>query len=376
MRFSAFINDNLAAIEAEWESFARTMIVSTPMSGPALRDHCREILLAIAVEMETAQTDEEQSAKSKEMMQLAGAPGNAATVHGSLRQLAGFDLMQLVGEFRAMRASVLALWNRTEAAGAKKPALEEFTRFNEALDKALAESVESYSSDVAASRDMFLAVLGHDLRSPLSVIDMSAKLLGKPELPQPAREQTVMRIRRASKEMNRLITDLLEYTRTRLGSGIPIQRSACDLGALCEEAVDGMRASDPQQPFELHLSGDLKVQADAPRLQQILSNLLHNAVQHGSRRAPVSLSAFGEEEAVLLKIANAGKPIPPDALQAIFEPLVQVKGPASEPSRRSGSSLGLGRFIVRQIVLGHEGTITVESSAEAGTVFTIRLPRS
>ena len=375
MRFSAFIKDNLDAIGAEWESFARTMLVSTPLSDLALRDHCREILLAIADEMETAQTDEEQSAKSKEMTQPTGSPENAAADHGTLRQLEGFDLLQLVGEFRAMRASVLALWNRSDAVDAGRPALEEFTRFNEALDKALAESVESYSTNVGSSRDMFLAVLGHDLRSPLSVIDMSTKLLDKPELPAAAREQSVMRIRRASKDMGRLITDLLDFTRTRLGSGIPIERAACDLGTICEEAVDGIRASDPQQPFELHLSGDLNVQADAPRVQQILSNLLHNAVQHGSRRAPVSLSAFGEEDAVVLKIANAGKPIPADALQAIFEPMVQVPGPAAEAGQRSGTSMGLGLFIVRQIVLGHHGTITVDSAADTGTVFTVRLPR-
>lgn len=375
MRFSDFIKDNLDAIVAEWENFARTFSVAMPLSDRALRDHCREILLAIAEEMETSQTDAEQSAKSKEMTLPAGAPENAATVHGALRQLAGFDLMQLVGEFRAMRASVMALWQASPAAGAGPAALLEITRFNEALDKSLAESVERYSTDVAASRDMFLAVLGHDLRSPLSVIAMSGKLLGEPGLAPVRRDQAVLRMQRASRNMSRLINDLLEFTRTRLGPGIPIERAACDLRPLCEAAVDSIQTSEPQHAFELQLAGDLRLQGDAARIEQMLSNLLHNAVQHGSPQSPVLLRASGEAEAVLLDITNRGRPIPPDALQAVFEPLVQLQGGSAPAGERSRTSMGLGLYIVREIVTGHGGTIRVQSTAEAGTVFSIRLPR-
>jgi signal transduction histidine kinase len=99
--------------------------------------------------------------------------------------------------------------------------------------KALAQSVQRYSSEVAASRDMFLAVLGHDLRAPLSGINMSVMLLAKPGLSDAARLQTAARIKRASRNMNRLITDLLEYTRSRLGAGIPIDPAECDLGPVC-----------------------------------------------------------------------------------------------------------------------------------------------
>ena len=244
------------------------------------------------------------------------------------------------------------------------------------MDKALAQSVQRYSSEVAASRDMFLAVLGHDLRGPLSGINLSAMVLAKPGLSDAARQQAAARVKRASRDMNRLITDLLEYTRTRLGAGIPIDRTACDLGPVCEASLEDTRAGNPEQQFVQRMSGDLNLQADAARLQQALSNLLSNAVQHGNRQSPVSLTADGEVDAIVLKVCNAGDPIPADALQAIFEPLVQAPNASSEAHERSKTSLGLGLFIVREIVLAHDGTISVESSTAAGTVFTIRLPRA
>lgn len=375
MRFSAFILDNLDAIVAEWETFAKTLLPAAHMTPLALRDHCREILLAVADDMETRETVEERAAKSKGWTESTATPDTAATAHGALRQLSGFDLVQLVAEFRALRASTLALWQRAKGMEAGS-AFEENVRFNEAIDKALAESVKSYSGNVDASRDMFLAILGHDLRGPLSGISMASSLLGRSDLSETSRQQAVGRIKRASFEMSRLITDLLEYTRSRLGAGIPVELARCDLGPVCEEAIESIRGARPEQKFRVQLSGDLSTQADAPRLQQVLSNLLNNAVQHGDREAGVTLLAEGERDAVVLKVCNAGKPIPPDALTAIFEPLVQVTSSSSGAlDERSKTSLGLGLFIVREIVLGHKGTISVTSTAEEGTVFRIRLPR-
>ena len=376
MRFSTFIKDNVDAIVADWEAFARKLPSAQAMSTLALRDHSRLILLAIAGDMERRQSDEERAAQSEEIVPTPASATTAAAEHGAMRQLAGFDLVQLFAEFRALRASVMAFWYRSEAPSAGRASVDEVMRFNEGMDKAMAESVQRYSSDVAASRDMFLAVLGHDLRGPLSGIDMSTMLLAKPGLSDAARQQAALRIKRASKEMNRLITDLLEYTRTRLGAGIPIDRSACDLGPVCEESLESIRAGYPEQQFVQQMSGDLIIQADAPRIQQALSNLLSNAVQHGSRHSPIRLSAEGDADAVVLKVSNEGDPIPADALQAIFEPLVQAPSASSEAHERSRTSLGLGLFIVREIVLGHGGTITVQSAADSGTVFTIRLPRT
>lgn len=376
MKFSAFIKDNLDAIVADWEAFARSLPAGQTMSALALRDHSREILLAIAGDMEIRQSDQERAEQAQDIVPTEASTASAAAEHGALRQMAGFDLVQLFAEFRAMRASVMAFWQRSEGAEPGSSSIEEIARFNEGMDKALAQSVQRYSSEVAASRDMFLAVLGHDLRGPLSGIDLSAMLLAKAGLADAARQQAAARIKRASRDMNRLITDLLEYTRTRLGAGIPIDRSVCDLGPVCEASLEDIRAGNPEQQFVQRMSGDLILQADAARMRQALSNLLSNAVQHGNRRSPVSLTADGEVDAIVVKVCNSGDPIPSGALQAIFEPLIQAPNASSEVHERSRTSLGLGLFIVREIVLAHGGSITVESSVAAGTVFTIRLPRA
>ncbi len=376
MRFSTFIRNNLAAIIADWDAFARTLLpAARTMSSAALRDHSREILLAISSDMERRQTEAQRSAKSMRMESDDTAPESAAATHGELRHLEGFDLLQLVGEFRAMRASVLALWRRSAMDMTGDAAIEEIIRFNEALDQALAESVDSYSARVDVSRDMFMAVLGHDLRGPLSGIAMTGLLLSKPAMSEESRLHAAARIGRASMAMNRLITDLLEFTRSRLGAGIPIEKSACELCRLCEEAVDAVRASHPETHVDLLTSGDLRIEADAPRLQQVLSNLLSNAIQHGDRCQPISLTVNGGPDDIVIRVANAGNPISPDALQVIFEPLVQAPSDVSDLDERSKTSLGLGLYIVREIVRGHDGDITVQSSADAGTEFSIRLPR-
>ena len=307
MRFSAFIEGHLDEIVLDWEAFASTRLPSArTMSRLALQDHGRAILLAIAKDMETGQSEAERSTKSKGAELVVGAPQTAAATHGVLRQLSGFDLAQLVGEFRAMRASVLSLWRRQPSANQGQSAIEEIARFNEGMDQALAESVDSYSKGVEGSREMFLAILGHDLRGPLSGIQLSNQLLARPGLSEEARLKTALRIGRATREMSLLITDLIEFTRTRLGSGIPIERMACDLKKVCEEAIEAIQTSHPDRRFVLRTESGLTMQGDAPRLQQALSNLLNNAVQHGDPAAPISLSAIGDERVIVLAVANAG----------------------------------------------------------------------
>src|SRR4051794_17467547 len=253
MKFSAFIRHNLEEIVHEWETFARTIPAGRSMSRLALRDHCRAMLCAIADDMDTAQTEQERKDKSKDLAPTS-IDESAAESHGTLRHTAGFDLPQLFAEFRALRASVLSLWSRSEASRVPGQGIEEVTRFNEGLDQALAESVERFSANLAASRDMFLGVLGHDLRAPLSTISVSNRALSEPDLDPSTRQQASARVARSVKSMNRLITDLLDYTRSRLGAGIPIARATCDVGRICREAIDGMKGSYPGHRFELSTS--------------------------------------------------------------------------------------------------------------------------
>lgn len=373
MRFSAFIKDNLGAIVDEWEAFARTLRPSAnDMSVPALRNHAREMLLAIAADMETSQTRKERSDKSKCMELETGMPESAASAHGALRQLAGFDLVQLFGEFRAMRASVLAMWRRSDPTIDGPGAIEEIARFNEGIDQALAESVDRYSTDIAT----FLAVIGHDLRSPLWAIQGTSELLAAQNVSDATRQEAMRRITRSAKVMGRLIGDLLEYTGTQLGRGIPVQRSLCDMGAVCEEALEVMQAAYPQQEFVHRRSGDLQFQADGTRLQQVLANLLNNAVHHGGQLTPITMTVDGEADEIVVTVTNAGKPIPPAALHSIFEPLLQVPVDKSQPHKAPYTGLGMGLFIVREIVQRHQGSVEVKSTEATGTVFTVRLPRA
>ena len=393
MNLSAFISSNLDAIVDEWEVFAKTLLpVAGTMSSLALRDHCREILLATAADMQTLETESERATKAQGNAPQDAQADAAATAHGTLRHLSGFDLVQLVAEFRALRASVLALWSRRNSASlAVEPEaeaevrvkvkvsthdseVEQIMRFNEAIDQALAASVESYSMAVTTSRDMFLAVLGHDLRSPLQAINMTGRLLLKPELSDAARHVAAMRIERCSTAMGLLISDLLEFTRTRLGSGIPLARTDCDLGAICTTVLETIRAGHPDQVFDAQIAGDLVISADAIRLHQVLLNLLSNAVQHGDRNKAISLTATGGGDVIEVCVTNFGRPIPEAALQTIFEPLVRAPSPEADLHEQSKSSLGLGLFIVREIVDGHGGLVTVQSSEDAGTMFTVRLP--
>jgi signal transduction histidine kinase len=365
---SGFIDQHMDEIVAEWEVFARTLLPAAgTMPALALRDHAKPILQTIAREIERGQAGAQPLDPSVE--------GTPAAAHGALRHLSGFNLLQLGSEYRALRASVIKLW-RSHLSREHHDALDDLTRFNESVDQALAESTASYADELARSRDTFLAILGHDLRSPLSAVSMSGHYLsragtlaGKHEL------RAVARIQRGAAKMDVMIKDLLEYTKTRLGRGIPIAREPCHIGRICEAAIEEMRSAHPGRAFRLGVSGELTGAFDGARLDQVFANLLNNAVQHGAEDSPVILEAEGGPDVISVQVKNFGPAIPADALQVIFNPLVQLPAQAPRPGAPRSTSLGLGLFIARQIVQGHGGSLEVESSDTDGTIFTARLPR-
>src|SRR5436853_4064559 len=310
MRLAQFITENLEELLVEWEAFATTLVASgQTMTSLALRDHAKQILQAIAQDIEEGQSDLEQAYKSKGYVRIADATRTAAMTHGALRHLAGFDLRQLAAEYRALRASVLRLWLKRGAGG--ENAFYQMTRFNEAIDQALAESISNYSDEVACSRDTFLAILGHDLRSPLAAIANSSLYLRSPGLlPPGAALDAAKRIDRGSAKMSAMIRDLLEYTRTRLGRAIPISPEAVSMEQICALAFDEIRAAHPERIFKLETSGDLEGQFDSARLQQVLSNLLNNALQHGARNQPITLSAYSEAHRITVQVKNHGREFP------------------------------------------------------------------
>ena len=373
MRLSLFITQHLESILVEWEAFARTQEPSaTHMSSLALRDHAKLILTTIATEIETEQTPHQQREKSHGLAPEVFGESAAAT-HGTLRQLSGFSLIQLTAEFRALRATVLRLWLPNLSAVTATTA-SDMVRFNEAIDQALAESVVTYSKRAGAARDTFLAILGHDLRSPLATITLAGAYLSSSVLDPEKSREVGKKVQRGAASMTSMVNDLLEYARVQLDGEIPIAAEMMDVTEICQPALENARAVHPACPFEFSASGDLRARFDRHRMQQVLSNLLNNAAQYRDQSAPVRMAAVGERDAVVVTVQNFGQLIPPEARQAIFDPLVRL--PEDDGGNgRSLRSIGLGLFIAREITAGHGGTLEVESDAQHGTVFTARIPR-
>jgi signal transduction histidine kinase len=372
VHLASFISDHMEDILAEWEAFARTLSpAADTMDALALRDHARLMLEAIAKDIQTAQTPEQQERKSKGLAPVFRGAATAAASHGALRHSVGFDLRQLVAEFRALRATVLRLWIRHERYGDAQGA-DEIARFNEAIDQALAESVDSYSQELAHSRDTFLAILGHDLRSPLNALFGVMRILEEPRS-EAQRADALAAGTRSVSTMSAMIRDLLEYTRTRLGKGIPIAPAPASLESTCRTALKEVSLAYPQTGFRFEAEGTLDGVFDSGRMHQVVANLLNNAVQHGLRGRPISMIARGDAGTLSLAVTNEATPIAPEQLQVMFDPLVRLSDGRADPARES--NLGLGLFIAKEIVVAHGGSIDVTSDAEAGTTFRVRLPR-
>jgi len=229
-----------------------------------------------------------------------------------------------------------------------------------------AEQSERELRSVAEVRETFIGVLGHDLRNPLGSIVMSAGTLLQHQNLDDHDTAAVGRILRGAQRMSRMITQLLDLTRARLGGGIPIERKPTDLGDLCRGVAEEFEPS-----VELQLEGDLTGTWDADRLAEVLSNLVGNAIEYATRGTAVEVRAHGEKAEVVVEVIDQGPPIPPDVLPFIFEPFRRAQG----HKKSAAGNLGLGLFIAHELVLAHGGTLEVRS-AEGATTFTVRLPRS
>lgn len=376
MKLSIFLTTHLETILHEWEVFATTLFPASPVPlKHILRDHAKEMLQAIALDIETPQTTQQQAQKSKGELAQEEDKKSPASIHGELRHISGFTLLQLTSEYRALRATVFRLWMPHMDPFTREVA-DDMMRFNEAMDQAIAESVVTFSASADRTRDTFLAMLGHDLRSPLFVMSMAGSYLTRPTIGTEDTRQMGARVARSTANMTSMINDLLEYARTQLGGGIPLTLRPENLRDICQSALDEAQAGHPQCPFVLEAEGDLCGAFDAPRLQQLLSNLLNNAARYRTDSRPVTMTARGDADTVTVGVRNHGTVIPTQSLQAIFDPLVQLSVEDGEHKGASTSSMGLGLFIAREITSAHGGTISAESDAQSGTVFSVELPRT
>ncbi|WP_368671415.1 ATP-binding protein [Corallococcus exiguus] len=222
-------------------------------------------------------------------------------------------------------------------------------------------------------REELIAVLGHDLRNPLHAVNASAFMLGKvPALDTPAR-RSVDRIRKATARMTRMINDILDFARSRLGGGIPVTRQHVNMEELCQGMLEELQVVYPERPLVLEVHGDdLWGDWDPDRVTQVLGNLVVNALQHAMNDSPVVTTLTGESVDVVMQVRNKGDPIPPELLPHLFDPFKQSSVPNAGNKHRS---LGLGLYIVSEIVQVHRGSVRVETAAGDGTTFTVRWPR-
>jgi signal transduction histidine kinase len=167
-----------------------------------------------------------------------------------------------------------------------------------------------------------------------------------------------------------MISDLLDFTRGRLGGGIPLERRPNDLVVLCREVIDEFTVTHASRDIQLEAEAQCEGWWDGPRMRQVLSNLLSNALRHAREGTAVSVRARGLEDEVELTVANQGEPIPAELLPVLFDPFRR-----GNSKFRPAGSLGLGLYIVHQVVVGHGGKVEV-STGEAGTSFTVRVPRA
>jgi len=230
-----------------------------------------------------------------------------------------------------------------------------------ATEKAAAEARR-----VGQLQERLVAVVSHDLNNPLAALRAGLDLMGKLG-PLDARQRAVLdRMGTSARRMERLVGDLLGFAHSRRKGGFPVRRVPTPLGKVCETVLAEFRQTCPEHDLRLSVTGDDRGALDPARLEQVVSNLVSNAVRHGDPARPVEVSVSGLADELRLSVANSGLPIPNDLLPRIFEPY------RSGPRSRGG--LGLGLFVVREIVAAHGGSVAVRSDA-AGTVFEIRLPR-
>jgi signal transduction histidine kinase len=221
-------------------------------------------------------------------------------------------------------------------------------------------------------QERVLGIVSHDLRTPLAAISAGAAVLSRSGLaPKPARIAAVMDS--SSRRMERIIRDLLDYTRARAQGGIPLSICAADVGEVCARVIEEAALPDPGIALELHREGDLSGEWDVDRLEQVIGNLVANATRHAAPGTPVRVRALGEGDWVRVDVENDGPPVPPEAVRSIFDPFRKASGEATGPAH---AGVGLGLFIVRSIVEAHGGTVEVESAPARPVTFSVRVPRT
>ena len=360
----------------------------------AVRDHAESILRATVADMTSAQTSVQQEEKSKGDGDKDAASIRvdlASDIHGALRAESGFDMAEVVAEYRALRASVLRLWQKDDPAFHMQD-LDDVTRFNEAIDQSLSKASESHvryaeqnrkllaDAQIARlgaeagdhAKQIFLMTLSHEMRTPLTAIAGWAQILGKQTCGKEMLQEGAEVIARNVAAQIKLIDDILDVS-SIVGGKLKLAIGECDLIGLITEAIESMRAA--VEAKRIILTAELEQDAgavvcDGDRMRQVVWNLLSNAVKFTPDGGRVSVSLCRDGQATRLRVVDTGIGIAPEFLPHVFERFRQADGSVS----RQFEGIGLGLAIVKHIVELHGGTVEALSGGTGqGATFTVNL---
>jgi signal transduction histidine kinase len=397
MRLADFISANVEPILREWDAFARSIWpTEVPVDPAELRDDAASILRSTVSDMQSEQTGAQQAAKSKG----ADGAGNkrsgierASSSHGSGRVASGFDVTAVIAEYRALRASVLRLW-RASGPDPDLRDVNDITRFNESIDESLTHAARAYAEQVerdrarllanettsrvdaeAANRakDVFLATFSHEMRTPLNAIVGWLDILRKKDFEREHLREGLDVIERNTKAQVQLIDDLLDVSRIVSGK-LRVDIYPCELTDVINAGVNVMRPAAEARDITLNVQLDPSASAtacDAARMQQVVWNLVSNAVKFTPKGGHVGVTLSRDQSSIQIQVRDDGQGISADLLPHVFDRFRQ----ADSSTRRRFAGLGLGLSIVKYIVEAHGGTIGADSAGEGkGSTFTVRLP--
>ena len=393
MRLADFIEAHVEPILAEWEMFARSIWPSPNQAEPAeLRDDAADILHGAVEDMRSHQTATEQAEKSRGRTEEADTGlSRASSTHGTDRVASGFALWAVIAEYRALRASVLRLWRDSNPVPDLND-LDDVTRFNESIDQSLTHAVRTHGERVdrdrearlaneqalrreadAANRakDLFLATLSHEMRTPLNAIVGWLRLLRNEESGKEHFQEGLTVIERNTKAQVQLIDDVLDLSRIVAGK-MSVEMHACELIDVINAGVSVARPAADARGISLNVQLDPSASAasgDAGRLQQVVWNLVSNAVKFTPKGGRIDVMLTRAQSNIQLQVSDTGQGISPELLPRIFDPFWQ----GDSGTRRAFGGLGLGLSIVKYIVEAHGGTVEAQSDGK-GSTFTVRLP--
>jgi signal transduction histidine kinase len=337
------------------------------LSEARLRDHLPLILDELT---ETLRRQREPEQAGREV-------GESTATHGHARQRFedNYDLRSALRELAVLRVVVI---DRCDAEGVSFDRDSAVT-FHAAIDQIMATSalelerlrlvaLREKSAALEAEADLrerFMGILSHDLRSPLQTVQLGGEALAETAVDEEARKMARRIVDNAGR-MRRMIEQLLDFTQMRFAA-MPISRARIRLEDVAREAIDSLRIAHPDRPLELVVEGRTDGEFDADRLTQVFTNLVRNAIEHGSKASAVRVTVRGTLSCVIVSVHNRGTPIPVSMIDAVFEPFRR--------DQKSGG-IGLGLHIVREIARAHGGDVKVVSTATEGTTFVVELPRS